>query len=367
MSHGNGGIATGGGVGWIATPCTPCANTRSDQYDVFTNGGPAAAFRAPGQPMGAFALEQLIDELAEKLGMDPLALRDKLDAGPGAPGPGGNDAATRAARKAERRLGAERFGWHQRRRPASDAGAVKRGLGMAQSMWGRFVDLDSACEVRLHKDGSIEFLSSVQDIGTGTRTAVAMVVAEELGVRPEDIDREDRRHPVPDRAVVGRLEDAVRHSTARRRARGASAGAVARSWLYNERSAQPDGVAAVARERRARARCRPRASRRRRRACPTTAATRTAATAACSSRRSPSTPRPASSRSSASSRCTTAGASINPLARAVADQRRHPPRHVATRSTSTASSTAPTGRMVNPNLEQYKIAGPARRRRSRSC
>jgi xanthine dehydrogenase YagR molybdenum-binding subunit len=187
VSHGNGGIATGGGVGWIGTTLYACDNTRSDQYDVFTNCGPAAAFRAPGQPMGAFAIEQLIDELAEKLKLDPIALRDKLDAGAGAPGPGGNDAATRAARKAERRIGAERFGWHKRRHPASDAGPVKRGMGMAQAMWGRFVDLDSSCEVRLHKDGSIEFLSSVQDIGTGTRTAVAMVVAEELGVRPEDV------------------------------------------------------------------------------------------------------------------------------------------------------------------------------------
>ena len=186
-SHGNAGIATGGGVGWMGTTLYACDNTRSEQYDVFTNGGPASAFRAPGQPMGAFAVEQLIDELAEKVGMDPIALRDKLDAGPGAPGPGGNDAATRAARKAERRIGAERFGWHKRRKPASDSGVVKRGLGMAQAMWGRFVDLDSACEVRLHKDGSIEFLSSVQDIGTGTRTALAMVVAEELGVRPEDV------------------------------------------------------------------------------------------------------------------------------------------------------------------------------------
>ncbi|HEY1584361.1 MAG TPA: molybdopterin cofactor-binding domain-containing protein, partial [Polyangia bacterium] len=186
-SHGNGGIATGGGVGWMGTSLYACDNTRSEQYDVFTNCGPAAAFRAPGQPMGAFALEQLIDEMAEKLSMDPVALRDKLDAGPGSPGPGGNDAATRAARKAERQIGAERFGWHKRKRPASDTGPVKRGMGMAQSMWGRFVDLDSACEVRLHKDGSIEFLSSVQDIGTGTRTAIAMVVAEELGVKPDDV------------------------------------------------------------------------------------------------------------------------------------------------------------------------------------
>ena len=198
VSHGNGGIATGGGVGWMGTALYPCPNTRTEQYDVFTNGGPAAAFRAPGQPQGAFALEQLIDELAEKIGMDAIALRDKLDAGPGEKSPGGNDEATRAARRAERRIGAERFGWSRRRPPGSDAGVIKHGLGMAQSMWGRFVDLEASCEVRLHKDGSIELLSSVQDIGTGTRTALAMVVAEELGVRAEDVTIKigDTQYPI---------------------------------------------------------------------------------------------------------------------------------------------------------------------------
>ncbi|MDB4968800.1 MAG: oxidoreductase [Myxococcales bacterium] len=186
-SWGNSGIATGGGVGWMGTSLYACDNTRSEQYDVFTHTGAAAAFRAPGQPQGAFALEQLMDELAEKIGMDPLALRDKLDAGPGVPGPGGNDEATRAARKAERQIGAERFGWSKRRPAGADGGPKKRGIGMAQSMWGRFVDLDASCEVRLHRDGSIEIMSSVQDIGTGTRTALAMVVAEELGVRVEDV------------------------------------------------------------------------------------------------------------------------------------------------------------------------------------
>jgi xanthine dehydrogenase YagR molybdenum-binding subunit len=177
-SWGTAGIATGAGVGRVAAQLYACPNVRIEQYDVFTNAGPAAAFRAPGQPQGAFALEQLIDELAGKLGMDPLALRDKLDVG---------DEPARQARRAERKIGAERFGWSRRRPPGSDAGIIKHGVGVAQSMWGRFVDLDSTCEVRLHKDGSIEVLSSVQDLGTGTRTALALVVAEELGVRPEEV------------------------------------------------------------------------------------------------------------------------------------------------------------------------------------
>ena len=58
---------------------------------------------------------------------------------------------------------------------------------MAQSYWGANVQLNSACEVRILRDGSVEVLSSVQDIGTGIWTVLAQVVAEELGLRPENI------------------------------------------------------------------------------------------------------------------------------------------------------------------------------------
>jgi xanthine dehydrogenase YagR molybdenum-binding subunit len=182
-SYGSGGVATGAGVGFFADRIYPVANFSSRQFDVFTHVGPAAAFRAPGNPQGAFGLEQIVDELAEKLKLDPLALRDRIDVIDGGAG-ARNDA---VMRKRERALGAERFGWHKRRPPGSDEGPLKRGMGVAQSLWGRFVDLESACEVRLHKDGSIELRSSVQDIGTGTRTALGQVVAEELGVRAEDV------------------------------------------------------------------------------------------------------------------------------------------------------------------------------------
>src|SRR5438132_9429202 len=58
---------------------------------------------------------------------------------------------------------------------------------MAQSVWYRIGDLDSSAEVRIARDGSVELLSAVQDIGGGIRTVLAQVVAEELGLRPEDI------------------------------------------------------------------------------------------------------------------------------------------------------------------------------------
>jgi xanthine dehydrogenase YagR molybdenum-binding subunit len=182
-AYGTGGVGTGAGCGGPAKNMYPCPNVLIEESDVFTHAGPAAAFRAPGHPQGAFALEQAIDELAEKLGMDPVALRDKIDVDEDL---GGRNVDS-LARKEERRIGAQRFGWSARKPPGSDPGPVKRGMGMAQAIWYRFVDLDSACEVRVTRDGSVELVSAVQDIGTGIRTALAQVVAEELGLRATDV------------------------------------------------------------------------------------------------------------------------------------------------------------------------------------
>ena len=179
-SYGTGGISTGSGPGFFAEKLYATPNFHSEHSDVFLHAGPAAAFRAPGNVQGAFALEQLIDELAEKMKIDPLTLRNTLDVGDGRPESKRDPQAE--ARGLERSLGATRFGWAQRKAPGADVGPVKRGLGVAQSMWGRFVDMDSSCDVRINRDGSVELLSSVMDIGTGTRTALALIVAEELGL-----------------------------------------------------------------------------------------------------------------------------------------------------------------------------------------
>src|SRR5205814_3850289 len=85
------------------------------------------------------------------------------------------------------RIGAEKIGWKDRHPPGADSGPIKRGIGFAQSVWYRMSNRDSHCEVRITHDGSVELLSAVQDIGGGIRTAMAMCVAEELGLRPQDI------------------------------------------------------------------------------------------------------------------------------------------------------------------------------------
>ncbi len=172
-SHGTAGVGLGAGVGRIAQIMYNCPNFATEQYDVLTNAGPGAAWRAPGNVQGAFGLEQAIDELAEKLSMDPLSYRDHVDKS--------------EVRKVERQRGADLFDWSRRQPAGSDKGVIKKGLGVGQSTWPRFVNLDSSVEVKIHKGGGVEIRSSVQDIGTGTKTILAQVVAEELGLQVKDI------------------------------------------------------------------------------------------------------------------------------------------------------------------------------------
>ncbi len=172
-SYGTAGVGLGAGVGGVAQLMYKCPNFKTEQYDVFTHAGPGAAWRAPGAVQGIYGLEQMMDELAEKIGMDPLEFREKIDPS--------------VVRKACRKKGAARFDWSRRKAKASDSGPIKRGIGMAQSSWWRIHSTNATAEIKILRDGAVEVRSGVQDIGTGTKTILAQVVAEELGLNPEDI------------------------------------------------------------------------------------------------------------------------------------------------------------------------------------
>src|SRR5271156_3077759 len=201
-SYGTAGVGTGAGTAGPATNMYKCPNLLTEEYDVFINAGPGAAFRAPGHPQGCFAFEQTIDDLAVKLNMDPLALREKIDESP--------------ARKVERQVILERTNWRNRKPAGSDTGPIKRGMGIAQSVWYRFVSMNSSCEVRVSRDGSVELMSAVQDLGGGTKTILAQVVGEEFGVAPANIVIRigDTRYPIgPDSGgsvTAGSITPAVR-------------------------------------------------------------------------------------------------------------------------------------------------------------
>jgi len=174
VAYGTAGCGTGAGCSGPAQNLYKSASLHTEESDVFINAGPGAAMRAPGHPPGAFALEQTIDELAVKLAMDPIDLRDKIDEHP--------------VRRVERQMVRESDIWKSRNAAAgADSGPVKRGVGLAQSVWYRFVSMGSNAEVRVHRDGSLEVLSSVQDIGSGVKTVMAQILAEQFGVPPAQI------------------------------------------------------------------------------------------------------------------------------------------------------------------------------------
>src|SRR5260370_23167621 len=131
VSFGTAGVGTGAGSGRPVSNMYECPNVVTEESDVFTNAGPASAFRAPGHPQGCFALEQVIDELAERLRLDPLQLRDRIDAHP--------------VRREERHVGAARSGWRPPHPPGGAPGPLKRRLGAPAARWYRVMHRECAC------------------------------------------------------------------------------------------------------------------------------------------------------------------------------------------------------------------------------
>ena len=143
----------------------------------------ANAMRAPGEATGMMALEVAIDEMAEKLGLDPIEFRliNDTQVVP--------DSATPGLRFSQRQLakclrdGAERFGWSKRNpEPGrSRDGRWLVGIGVAAAYRGNLVT-KSAARVRLDRDGIVTVETDMTDIGTGTYTIIAQTAAETMGV-----------------------------------------------------------------------------------------------------------------------------------------------------------------------------------------
>jgi xanthine dehydrogenase YagR molybdenum-binding subunit len=149
-------------------------NTHARKQSVLTNTGGTAALRAPGHPQAALIWDMALDELAAKLNMDPLEFRKKNH----------ND----NVRVAEWDLGAKVIGWDRRQKtPGSAPGVKKRGIGMGSATWGGGGRQSADCTVTIKRDGSVESNSAVQDLGTGARLYVQTIVAEELGLNPGDV------------------------------------------------------------------------------------------------------------------------------------------------------------------------------------
>jgi len=174
-AYGGGGSILGG----PAKDLYACPNVRTIVWAYRANTDAGRAFRAPGYVEGTFALEGAMDELADKLGMDSLDLRLKNYA---PESPARDIPYTLKGLRESYERGAQRFGWAKREERRTERGAVRRGFGLASQIWGGGGGPPANVMVRLLPDGSAEVLAGVQDLGTGTKTVIAQVAAEELGL-----------------------------------------------------------------------------------------------------------------------------------------------------------------------------------------
>jgi CO/xanthine dehydrogenase Mo-binding subunit len=180
-----GAYASGTGVGFQVAELYKCPNVLISESGFYTNAGRARAFRAPGFPPGNWPLEQMMDMLAEKIGVDPIELRLKNFT---------DFSQTRKMPYTSTGLkeclieGARKFGWKEARAAKKSSGHIKRGVGVAAGMWqmGNGSPPYTA-EIRMFVDGGVTIKTGAMDIGTGTKTCACMVAAEELGIPLENV------------------------------------------------------------------------------------------------------------------------------------------------------------------------------------
>ena len=144
------------------------------------------AMRAPGEAPGMMALEIAMDEMAEKLGMDPVEFRIKNDTQVDPEKPERPFSARPFAECL--RLGAERFGWSARNpRPGQRReGRLLIGMGMAAAFRNNLL-IKSGAKVRLDGEGRVTVETDMTDIGTGSYTIIAQTAAEMMGVPVEKV------------------------------------------------------------------------------------------------------------------------------------------------------------------------------------
>ncbi|HVS63857.1 MAG TPA: xanthine dehydrogenase family protein molybdopterin-binding subunit [Thermoanaerobaculia bacterium] len=156
-------------------------NQRITGIEVLTHRASVGAYRAPCAPQCAFALETVIDELAAKLGVDPLEMRRRNAAKPGDPMAMGNPWPTMGMREVLERL-AEHPAWTGR----EQARAAGRGVGIALGGWPGGTE-PAAASCMLDSDGTLQVRVGSADI-TGTNTSLEMIAAEAFGIDAEGVE-----------------------------------------------------------------------------------------------------------------------------------------------------------------------------------
>ena len=200
-------LASGPGVvrraGQAALYLYRCANVRYDGYLVYTNQPSAASYRALGAPQGHFALEVTMNHIADALGIDPLEFRLRNHVGiegqagervtPASeiidtqPVEGGIPFSSNGLRECLE-AGAEAFGWKDRQAASpQSAGHIKTGSGMSMLIYRGGPGGRSSARVGLNVDGSVQLVAGLMDVGEGSTTVMAQIVAEALGVQYDSV------------------------------------------------------------------------------------------------------------------------------------------------------------------------------------
>src|SRR5262245_40779599 len=167
---------------------------RKEVFNVIgTNNGPQRAWRAPNHPQACLVTMSAFEDIAAELKMDPLDLFLKNLNLTGARANVYRDELTKAAEMIE---------WKKLWRPRGEGApgstkTVKRGLGLSIHTWGG-LGHNSDCDLTIHPDGSVDIKMGTQDLGVGTRTVLAIVAADTLGLPIEAIKVNigDNRYPV---------------------------------------------------------------------------------------------------------------------------------------------------------------------------
>ena len=177
-----------GWSGWPAPTDGPmqmlydCENVRTVLSPAKVNTPPMRAFRAPGFVEGTFGLECLLDELAARLDLDPLELRRRNYAHSTDDRPFSSKNLMECYKRAEPH-------WQRRDEVrARSEGPWKRGIGLASQIWYGGGGPPSYAWVRVGSDGRATVVTAMQDIGTGTATAMTQIAAEELGLPLDRVD-----------------------------------------------------------------------------------------------------------------------------------------------------------------------------------
>jgi xanthine dehydrogenase YagR molybdenum-binding subunit len=161
-----------------------CPNLRTEAIGAHTNTQAPVPCRGPGDTENMYTLELFMDEVAERLGMDPIEFRKRnyTEADQIHNEPYSSNGLLRCYE-----LGAKAFGWNPPR-PGSTAGPRKRGVGVGAVIWHGTGTEQSQVTVVLQADGTAQLLAGISNIGAGAETSLCQVVAEELGIPAEAVN-----------------------------------------------------------------------------------------------------------------------------------------------------------------------------------